>query len=42
MLKGTNKSVNEIAYKCGFEDESYFYRCYKKVKGVPPKTARKQ
>ena len=42
MLKGTNKSINEIAYSCGFEDESYFYRCYKKVKGVPPKTARKQ
>ena len=41
MLKGTNNSVAEIAWQCGFEDESYFCRCYKKLKGVPPKKMRK-
>ena len=42
MLKSTNKSINEIAWECGFEDESYFYRCYKKIKGIPPKQVRKK
>ena len=40
MLKGTNNSVAEIAWQCGFEDESYFCRCYKKIKGVPPKKGK--
>jgi len=36
MLLNGADSINEIAYKCGFSDESYFYRCYKKLKGVVP------
>jgi AraC-like DNA-binding protein len=37
MLQAMNKNVADIATACGFEDESYFYRCYKKHKGVSPK-----
>jgi AraC-like DNA-binding protein len=41
MLKNGPDSINEVAYKCGFSDESYFYRCYKKVKGLAPGKAIK-
>ena len=37
LLKETKNNVSEIAEMCGFNDESYFYRCYKKIKGVSPK-----
>ena len=37
MLRETNKSVNEVASFCGFSDESYFYRCFKRIKGRSPK-----
>ena len=37
LLREGKKSIEEIAYLCGFEDISYFYRCYKKVKGISPK-----
>lgn len=37
LLREGKKSIEEIAYLCGFEDISYFYRCFKKVKGVSPK-----
>ena len=37
LLREGKKSIEEIAYLCGFEDLSYFYRCYKKVKGSSPK-----
>ncbi len=41
LLNGTD-SINEVAYKCGFDDESYFYRCYKKIKGIAPGKVRKK
>ena len=34
MLKKTAKPITEIAWLCGFEDESYFCRLYKKRFGV--------
>ena len=34
MLKNTDKPVSEIAWLCGFEDESYFCRLYKKRFGT--------
>ena len=34
MLKNTEKTVSEIAWLCGFEDESYFCRLYKKRFGT--------
>ena len=37
MLTEGGKSMEEIAYRCGFDDISYFYRCYKKIKGIAPK-----
>lgn len=40
LLKNGDKTVSEIAHETGFEDEAYFSRCYKKNKGVSPKTAR--
>jgi AraC-like DNA-binding protein len=41
MLKMTDKGIGEIAWQCGFEDEGYFSRCYKKIKGAPPKEVKK-
>ena len=41
MLKTTDNNIEDIAYACGFDDVSYFYRCYKKVKGTSPKKSRK-
>ncbi len=40
LLKNGDKTVSEIAHETGFEDEAYFSRCYKKNKGMPPKSAR--
>lgn len=40
MLKTTDSNIEDVAYACGFEDVSYFYRCYKKTKGVSPKKTR--
>lgn len=37
LLREGRKSIEEIAYQCGFEDIGYFYRCYKKIKGTSPK-----
>ena len=42
LLKTTKNTIEEIAYACGFDDVSYFYRCYKKIKGVSPKKSRAQ
>ena len=36
MLHTKNYSIREVATMCGFDDLSYFYRCYKKVNGIAP------
>ena len=36
LLTETDKSIAEIAWNCGFSDENYFYRCYKKQYGDSP------
>ncbi|MBQ2259157.1 MAG: helix-turn-helix domain-containing protein [Spirochaetales bacterium] len=36
MLTQTGASVNEIASDTGFQDQAYFCRVFKKVKGFPP------
>ncbi len=36
FLTETDKSLSEIAWQCGFSDENYFYRCYKKQYGDSP------
>ncbi len=40
MLIFTNKSINEVAHACGFSDELYFSRIFKRTFGVPPKVYR--
>ena len=40
LLSGTGLSVAETAYRCGFEDPSYFIRTFKKYKGITPKQYR--
>lgn len=40
MLIDTTQSVNEIAYKCGFNNMSNFNRIFKKKKGSTPKEFR--
>ena len=42
MLRDSTDSIREIAPRCGFEDESYFYRCYKQHKGCSPKSVRRR
>ena len=40
LLGDTDKSISEIAWQCGFPDENYFYRCYKKQYGHSPQKKR--
>ncbi len=36
LLRSTDRPVLAIAFECGFEDASTFYRAFKKATGVPP------
>lgn len=36
LLEENKLSVTDIAYACGYNDSSYFVRCFKKYKGVTP------
>jgi len=40
MLLTTNDTIKEIAYKCGFEDEKYFMKLFKKYENVTPSQYR--
>ena len=40
MLKNEDRSISTVAQLCGFDDVSYFYRCYKKLKGTSPNKSR--
>jgi len=40
LLATTGRSIADIAWNCGFPDECYFSRCYKKANGIAPGTAR--
>ena len=42
MLLQTNESIQEIAYRSGFQDHAYFCRVFRKIYGVPPGQLRKQ
>ena len=39
ILNGMN--VSEAAFAVGFQDPAYFGRCFKRIKGYPPKDAKK-
>jgi len=41
LLQTTDKKIGEIAWECGFEDESYFGRIYKKHRGQSPREGRR-
>lgn len=36
LLKDSNKTVTEIAYDCGFADQSHLIRCFKNFYGMTP------
>lgn len=40
-LVETNTPIREIASNCGFEDEFYFSRCFRRATGIPPREYRK-
>lgn len=40
MLIFTTSSISEIAYKLNFEDNSYFWKLFKKTTGLSPKEYR--
>jgi AraC family L-rhamnose operon regulatory protein RhaS len=40
LLRQTGRSVTTIAFECGFEDLSSFYRAFKRRKGAPPRQWR--
>ncbi|WP_319231965.1 AraC family transcriptional regulator [Draconibacterium orientale] len=42
LLIETDKNILEVAYECGYESSSYFYRTFKKYHQVSPVTYRKQ
>lgn len=41
MLPNKNLSLTEIAYNCGFADQSHFLRCFKQINGTTPSSYRK-
>ncbi|NIG57405.1 helix-turn-helix transcriptional regulator [Chitinophaga sp. Cy-1792] len=41
LLKNTSSNINEISDTCGFEQPSYFIRCYKAYFGETPNTTRR-
>lgn len=36
LLRLTDITVNELAYRLGFENVNYFIKCFKKSEGVTP------
>lgn len=42
MLKLTNKPIKTVAYDCGFSDELYFSRAFKRRYGIAPKEYRNE
>ncbi|HJZ60188.1 MAG TPA: AraC family transcriptional regulator, partial [Gemmataceae bacterium] len=40
LLRETGRSVTTIAFECGFEDLSSFYRAFKRRQGAPPRQWR--
>lgn len=41
FLPNKNLSLTEIAFNCGFADQSHFLRCFKQINGVTPSAYRK-
>ena len=41
LLSHTRKTLSQVAVECGFSEQGYFSRCYKKMYGLPPNQHRK-
>lgn len=41
LLANKNYSLTQIAFECGFSDQSQFIRCFKEMTGINPLTYRK-
>lgn len=41
LLPNKNLSLTEIAFNCGFADQSHFLRCFKQINGITPSDYRK-
>jgi AraC-like DNA-binding protein len=41
LLPDKNRSLTEIAFECGFADQSHFLRCFKQIIGINPHAYRK-
>ena len=41
LLKGTNRTITEIAFTCGFSDSNYFTRCFRKTMNLTPNQYRR-
>ena len=42
LISTTNDKIIDIAFECGFDNISYFNRCFKKEYGISPTAFRKQ
>jgi AraC-like DNA-binding protein len=42
LLRGSDLTVTEVAFRCGFNDSNYFSRQFRKVMGTSPRGYRKQ
>lgn len=42
LLEENKRSVTDVAYACGYNDSSYFVRCFKRYKGITPNQYAKQ
>jgi DNA-binding LacI/PurR family transcriptional regulator/AraC-like DNA-binding protein len=42
LLRRTDETIQEIAARCGFQDQAYFCRVFKKIYGAPPGRLRKK
>lgn len=40
LLKGTDRTITDIAFDCGFSDSNYFTRCFKKTISMTPRQYR--
>lgn len=41
LIASKNQSFTEIAYQCGFSDQSHFNRCFKEINGINPSEHKK-
>jgi len=40
LLKGTERTITDIAFECGFSDSNYFTRCFRKIMEQTPNQYR--